>query len=598
MVAWLCRGIACTAAAVIVGACGASTPPPPSRIVAPAAASASTRDTALDAYLARAAGFGFSGAFLIARNDSILLHEGYGDADREQGVPVTAETVFDIGSITKQFTAAGILKLEEQGRLRVEDSIGRFLPNVPQDKQAITLHHLLTHTSGLIGDLGGDYQIMSRDSVVAGALRSELQWAPGSRYDYSNLGYSLLGAIIEIASGESYERFLHDHLFVPAGMRRTGYRLPTWTADELAIGYREGRRWGTPLDHAWAPDGPWWNLRANGGILSTMGDLYRWHLALQAGHVLSARSRDKLFTPHVAENPEGTFHYGYGWAITRTPRGTRLVMHNGGNGYFFADFLRYIDEDAVVILATNDASQAVTIVRERILAAVFSGNAPTLPPAASDQPDESGLRSYEGAYLLPSGGRIVVTLAGGRLQADALGQAATELLAGTPAAMRDEHRTLNERADSVISAVAREDFTALHRASANPDRAQAILQRIWQQSAENLGALRSIDVLGTVDDWWSDEDGPVTFVRLNRERGARLFRVHWSNGRISGWGGMAIPNPARTTLVPQGQHRFIGYNLGIEREVPIRFEFAGTGRVAVMVVGSPDGDVRASRIPE
>ena len=155
-------------------------------------------------YLTRATAFGFSGSVLVARDGEIVLHAGYGKADRDAGVPVTPETVFDIGSITKQFTAAAILALEEEGKLRVEDPISRFFDEVPADKRAITVHLLLTHSSGLRGGFGGDYQRMPRDSLVRLVLDSELLWAPGTRFRYSNEGYSLLGAIVEQLSGRSY----------------------------------------------------------------------------------------------------------------------------------------------------------------------------------------------------------------------------------------------------------------------------------------------------------------------------------------------------------------------------------------------------------
>jgi CubicO group peptidase (beta-lactamase class C family) len=336
----------------------------------------------LHRYLEGRVPLGFSGAFLVARGGDVVLHEGYGLADRENDVPYTAATVFDIGSITKQFTAAAILKLEEEGRLQTDDPISRFFPDVPEDKQPITVHHLLTHSAGLVDGFGHDYEVMSRDSLVELALASRLQWEPGTRYGYSNAGYSLLGAIIEIASGQAYEQYLRARLFAPAGMRQTGYTMPDWTGAELAVGYRGNRRWGTPLDQRWAPDGPWWNLRTNGGLLSTLEDLYRWHLALHDDLVLSAASKAKLFAPHVAMNTEGSRHYGYGWMVSTTSRDTRLVAHTGGNPYFFADFNRFVDEDVVILMASNepDRQEKVFPVRRQVIDMVF-GAPPPGPPA-------------------------------------------------------------------------------------------------------------------------------------------------------------------------------------------------------------------------
>jgi CubicO group peptidase (beta-lactamase class C family) len=571
---------------------GESTPP------APAAASPGARTAdALDLYLQRTVPFGFSGTVLIAKGGDILVHSGYGLADRESSVPVTRETVFDIGSITKQFTAAAILELEEQGRLRTTDSISRFFPDVPADKRGITVHHLLTHSSGFQGDFGGDYAIMPRDSLVGIALASELQWAPGTRYDYSNTGYSLLGAIIEIASGQPYERFLHDHLFRPAGMMKTGYTIPSWTKEELAVGYRGGQRWGSPLDHRWAPDGPWWHLRANGGILTTLADLYRWHRALETDLVLSAPSRAKMFTPHVAESPEGDSHYGYGWAVFTTPRNTRLIAHNGGNGYFYAEFERYVDEDVVILLATNHASGPAQLILGRLRDAVFGGTSPAAPPAVQHPLTPDAAQRYAGSYHLPSGARLVVTVQDGLPVVDAHGQDAVELLAGRAVGEPEASADHTRRATTIIAAFVDGDLEPLREGSADFTQSRTILERIRRTAEENMGALRGHEVLGTVRSWWSDRSSSATFVRLDFERGSRLFRMHWNDaGRLTGFGGMAIPNPARTTLVPQAEHAFTGYNLGIEREVPVSFRVNASGTVEALVIRTPQGEQVARRV--
>ncbi len=299
---------------------------------------------------------GYRGVVLVAKDGEIVLRKGYGLADREAGTPNGPGTVFTIGSITKPFTAAAILKLESQGKLSVDDSIAKHLPNVPEDKTGITIHHLLTHTSGLASDFAGDYDKVGRDEYVRLALASTLQSLPGSKYEYANSGYSLLGAIVERASGRPYETYLREELLLPAGMKETGYRLPRWEDGREAVGYRDGERWGRLRERPWAEDGPYWALRANGGMLSTVDDLYRWHCALEGTSVLPETAKRKIFTPHVPEDPNGDSHYGYGWAITTSPWGTREIGHNGGNTIFSADFRRYPDDRLVVIAMSNDAA--------------------------------------------------------------------------------------------------------------------------------------------------------------------------------------------------------------------------------------------------
>ncbi len=152
-----------------------------------------------------------------------------------RGVPLRTDSVYDLGSITKQFTAAAILTLEMQGKLAVTDLASKYLDGVPADKSAITLHHLLTHSSGLESDFSpSDYDPVGREEYVGRALQSTLLFAPGGGYEYSNAGYSLLAAIVEKVSGQPYEIYLTERVLKPAGMRETGYKLPTWVPDRVA----------------------------------------------------------------------------------------------------------------------------------------------------------------------------------------------------------------------------------------------------------------------------------------------------------------------------------------------------------------------------
>jgi CubicO group peptidase (beta-lactamase class C family) len=329
----------------------------------------------LDRQMQQLAEKGFSGVLFVAKDGRIVLDKGYGVANKEQQIPYNPKTVFDIGSITKQFTGAAILKLEMQGKLRATDEIGKYFKDVPPDKAGITLHHLLTHSAGLIDVVGGDYEKITRDELIKQALASRLQSVPGAKYEYSNLGYSLLAAIIENVTGKSYERYLHDNLFKPAGMKKTGYVIPKWKRGNLAVGYnQDGSQWGTPLDQNWDTDGPFWNLRGNGGILSTAGDLYKWHLALEGEKILSKPAKEKYFASHIAESPKAVSFYGYGWVTQKTSRGTRLISHDGGNRFFYALFRRYIDENVVLIVATNSANPALMKDFAKVSGIIFSSN--------------------------------------------------------------------------------------------------------------------------------------------------------------------------------------------------------------------------------
>lgn len=310
----------------------------------------------IDQWLSQAATeAGFSGGVLVSQKGEILLRKGYGMANRQDQTPFEPTTVTTVGSVTKQFTGTAILKLMEMGKLSPEDSLDTFFPNLPPDKQKITVHQLLTHSSGLMDYVGdSDFHMLTNKAYFSQVFATKLRFPPGGGHRYSNAGYSVLTHILEKVSGQSYEDFLRTHLFTPAGMKETGYLKPDWPISRVARGYARGVMDMGTLVARFRQHGrisP--VLQGNGGIHSTLDDMHRWYLALRDGKVLSAKSMELLTRPHVAENAEGSSHYGYGWAIFETPRKTKLVAHNGSNGIYFFDFLWLPVEDVLILFATN-----------------------------------------------------------------------------------------------------------------------------------------------------------------------------------------------------------------------------------------------------
>jgi len=327
--------------------------------------------TKIEEYMTYAEKAGFSGSILVAKDKKIIIADGYGAANKNENIPFTKNTVSTIGSITKQFTGAAILKLQMMGKINVKDPITKYFKDVPENKRNITLHHLLTHTAGFPGAIGFDFNPINRKEFVKLAMNTKLKREPGKLYEYSNVGYSLLGIIVELVSNISYEEFLHKYLFKPSNMLNTGYRIPDWDKKKLAHGYRGNKDWGTLLDHPWLEDGPGWHLRGNGGILSTVIDMFKWHLALEKNTILDEKSKKLYYKPHVREGKNAESFYGYGWAIFNTKRNTKLIVHNGGNPYFSADFLRYIDENVVIIVLANTNSYRAWKVSEGLAKIVF-----------------------------------------------------------------------------------------------------------------------------------------------------------------------------------------------------------------------------------
>lgn len=296
---------------------------------------------------------GFSGSILIEIEDSTYINTGYGESNRATGTENTEVTVFDIGSVTKQFTGAGVLKLNVNGLIELSDEIGDYLPTLNEEKAKLTIHQLLTHTSGLRLTIGKDEDQISKADFIEKVNSCKLKHQPGEQYLYSNVGYTLLAMLIEEVSGKSYEQYMRDTIFLPANMQQTGYVLPDWSRVEMAIGYRKKKVYGRPDEQNWNSEGPSWHLKGNGGILSTVNDMYLWHQALLGSDILDEDAKALLFGRHTTEGDDTSF-YGYGWAIVPTTRGTELITHNGGNNFFFADFLRYEEEDVTIIVLAND----------------------------------------------------------------------------------------------------------------------------------------------------------------------------------------------------------------------------------------------------
>lgn len=546
----------------------------------------------VDEYLRRLAALGFCGAAIVAKDGEVLLSKGYGRADREKGVPVTPDTVFTIGSITKQFTGAAIMKLEMQGKLSVDDVISKHLEGVPTDKADITIHHLLTHTAGLPGGFGGDHDLgATREWVLGKAMNCKLLSKPGKRHRYSNVGYSLLGMIVERVSGQGYEEYLQEHLFKPAAMTRTGYMMPRFKSEELAVGYRGGERWGTVLERPMIEDGPCWNLRANGGIHSTIGDMYKWHLALEGDKILSAAAKEKYFAPHVDEGSGDSF-YGYGWVNFTTRRGTRLLAHNGGNSIYSADFHRYVDEGVAIFVTSSVSEFFVDPISTSIARTVF-GAPQSLPPKTA-RLDRTTLSRFAGVYRLSDDAQLTIAVADGHLAVAPEGQAAFSAVSSVRRASARRLEELNTRAAKLTERGAVGDFGPLHTALGSRLSQSEVAETAsaeWSERQARLGKFKAAKVLGTAADRGSMV---ATVVRLDFEKGTEHVKYVWADGRLAGvlpmFGPLVLPfHPISTT-------DFISFKLRSPKHLTISFQAGETGSVTALVIKTPSRDLVASKV--
>lgn len=563
--------------------------PAPAQPADDAAFAADTRD-----YLERLASLGFAGVVLVARDGEPLVAEGYGLADRERGTPWTPNTVSTIGSITKQFTAAAILALAEDGRLKIEDALAAHFEGVPEDKRAITLHQLLTHSSGIV-DLEGadDWDPIGREEFVRRIFAQPLAFAPGAGYEYSNAGYSLLGAVIERLTGGPYERFLRERFFEPLAMRETGYVLAEWgDGSRLAQGYRGEEAWGTVLGRGMAEDGPWWVLRANGGIHATAWDMLRWAQALMEGRVLAPASRERMWTPHVREGADADSFYGYGWAVKDLEGGLRVISHNGGNGIFFADLGLVPAQGLAIFLQTNvvaDNRYANRLLEQIGLRLLAGRPYPEVPRIVAAEPGR--FAALAGEWGLAGGGAVRAVAEEGALRLEPLDPRAFALLlsAEAPAPeVLELGAERNRRLQEAVRALLARDFAPLHRLYGEGAVTLERLTEVWTgrlaDFAERHGAIRDAEVMGTA----RRGDRDLTLVRVLAERGAENVAFVWAaepGGSLLGImpGGMASALRFRA----EAGGGLAAWDPQSGATMPLRYQ--GSGEDARLIIGRGEG---------
>jgi CubicO group peptidase (beta-lactamase class C family) len=334
----------------------------------------------IDALLARYQELGlFNGSALVADHGRVVIKKGYGLANMEWGIANTPDTRFRLGSITKQFTATLIMQLVEQGKIDLSAPVTRYLPDYPaRTGDRITIHHLLNHTSGIVGYTEiPAFGVTVRNPYAPAKFVDEffakldLLFEPGTKFSYSNSGFFLLGVILEKVTGQPYERLLRERIFLPLAMNDSGYDSTQPLLSKRAAGY-DKRFDGSYANTAYLDmTQPF----AAGSLYSTVEDLYRWDQALYADTVLSAKSKERMFTPGLSD-------YGYGWTITKKG-GVTTIEHGGGINGFNTFITRNPDSKRLTVLLNNTGGAPLAEMAEAIRA-ILDGKEPTMPkqPAA------------------------------------------------------------------------------------------------------------------------------------------------------------------------------------------------------------------------
>nr|WP_318284184.1 MULTISPECIES: serine hydrolase [unclassified Methylobacterium] len=529
----------------------------------------------------------FSGVILVAKDGQPVFRRAYGLADREWEIPNTPQTHFRIGSLTKAFTAAAVLKLAEAGRLELDDSVRRWVPTVPEAWAGVSLRHLLQHRSGIINftALPNYYDQIARvdhtpAQIVALTADDPLLFPPGERFEYSNTNYVLLGMVIEAASGRSYEAYLRETILAPLGLKQTGYDDLTAILPRRAAGYRRGRaQWRNAVPMAAS------SAYAAGALYSTVDDLLAWDEALAGPRLLSEASRTAMF----ADNGTG---YALGWFVSRVfgkpgdrSSGHRLVGHAGSiPGFLSINDVYPDDRLTVIVLSNTETAPAQKIARD--LAALHLGHYEA--PEAIVLEDVI-LDRYPGTYRL--GPRAVLTVAR-EGKGKGLGKGLTARLDG-PGLREPAFPFVPESDRTFVSPVA--DMRLTFETEPDGTPTGVILHRDHRdRTGPRVSEAEAIAVLAEPPrehrEVAIDRSGlPALAGRYALAPGSEIA-VSVEDGRLFA----QAPRQPRNELVPEGERAFFLRTL----DAQITFTTDDTGRITGLILHQNGLETEAPRLPE
>ncbi len=508
--------------------------------------------TQVDEYLTRSVPFGFSGSVLIAKDEKLLVCKGYGLADRKTGSACTPDTIFDIGSLSEQFTASLVLVLEQRGVLKVTDTLGQFIKDVPEDKREIQIQHLLAHTSGLARELAttlsdgeewhfdirhdlptAPVEIREREALIRAVLSTPLEFRPGEKHGQSNIGYELLAAVAEIAAKKPFDEMLREFLFEPAGLEHTGTRrdglldasfaargcpVPDEPPPEGSILEYDANRFdGQGEEKLLATDGWYsWGLRGAGGVLTSVADLWKWEQMLRGDSILSAASRKKLFTPPVGNS-------AYAWYGGDPPRVVGAMDEGDITGNGFDAWIGRSPKQHLFIAMLGNVPGVVWPLHFTIERMVPFGK--VNPPPATIRLTDEQLQAWCGTYIGPQGEEFRIRAFGPELLVEAWSEGAFKFF-GPGGSTGPDIRRVVEPSRKLVAGFAHADFKALHEA----ERALhpvTFMEECWSRLIDHHGPLLSAEVLGV----GVDGMGLCVPVALQFERGCEILQLHWSTDR-------------------------------------------------------------------
>lgn len=371
---------------------------------------------------AQAAGGRFMGSVLVGKAGEVVFEKSHGSANLEWDIANSATTKFRIGSVTKQFTAAAILLLEERGRLSTDDLLSKHVAGTPAAWEKITLFHLLTHTSGITNFTAQpEYRTWKLSAATAEKAIERirdlpLDFQPGERHRYSNSGYLVLGHVIERVSGQSYAAFVEQNIFQPLGMKDSDYDSHSAVIPRRATGYAPGPKGPTTAEYI-----DMTIPHAAGALYSTTRDLLRWNEGVFGGKLLSAASLEKMITPHRD-------NYALGVSVN-TVKGRKVIAHGGGIEGFNSHLMYYPEEKVTVAVLANLNGRVASQLAPQLGAVMFGETVKLQSERKAIEVPVAKLRDYEGTYQLNPRTTNTIKLVDGQLTTQLTGQQPLPLFA-------------------------------------------------------------------------------------------------------------------------------------------------------------------------
>lgn len=515
---------------------------------------------------------GFSGQVLVAEKDKILASRSFGYANRETQYPVSATTAFNIASITKQFTAVAILWLEQNNKLKTSDTLGKFWDTLNVEKRAITIHQLLTHTSGIPRQVIPTGSVISKNEVLKAIFASKLVDKPGNKFQYSNAGFSILAAIVEKTSGIPFEEFIRQKFIIPYKLFHTYFN-----ADDLfkinhsiAIGYSEWSEVNNPTNQVKS-----WATRGASDILTTAEDLFRWFTLVRTSKILNETQTKKLFTSFV--NTDEEEEHGYGWFITKSGDGKKQIYHDGDISGFHSEFNYYPENERVIYAIGNQELFGLGIFpKYRLTLNIYKilAGTPVSFPSNSVTRRKNELVKYCGTYQLDSVNFLKIWDNEGKLSVGAWGQRSLNLLVPKASEIQDKLISISEKSLALITSASKgQHETAKQILSPGQyDFYYTFLKEKINAYNTAMDGDVTFSLGGTIPAYWQGKGAFRTYIKLIFNSGTNLLYLGWN---ANGLNDITInndrPYPFIYPLISLNNENWLIYDLDNAKATTVQF---------------------------